>query len=220
MCCTTAPQPSQAPFSAASQRALAAQIHRLWLARCLLGRDRGAKLTLFPLCKGINERAQGQNLWLPRLNKGTKSSANQTLLNLMVSGHWSKTWGNILYFQQSSLHYVAMSPVLTGINDLSAWQSGLGSQPAPSGKRQSVGWDLLLTTLLLLLSAGSAYYDNVRPLAYPDSDAVLICFDISRPETLDSVLKKVSALQLARWVPAAARGAAPGSPLPEAVTRA
>lgn len=41
------------------------------------------------------------------------------------------------------------------------------------------------------LSAGSSYYDNVRPLAYPDSDAVLICFDISRPETLDSVIKKV-----------------------------
>uniref|UniRef100_A0A9L0TD98 Rho family GTPase 2 n=1 Tax=Equus caballus TaxID=9796 RepID=A0A9L0TD98_HORSE len=39
-------------------------------------------------------------------------------------------------------------------------------------------------------SDGSSYYDNVRPLAYPDSDAVLICFDISRPETLDSVLKK------------------------------
>ncbi|NXP56040.1 RND2 protein, partial [Heliornis fulica] len=39
-------------------------------------------------------------------------------------------------------------------------------------------------------SSCSAYYDNVRPLAYPDSDAVLICFDISRPETLDSVLKK------------------------------
>ena len=42
--------------------------------------------------------------------------------------------------------------------------------------------------------AGSSYYDNVRPLAYPDADAVLICFDISRPETLNSVLKKVSAL--------------------------
>ncbi|KAK2106902.1 Rho- GTP-binding protein RhoN [Saguinus oedipus] len=39
-------------------------------------------------------------------------------------------------------------------------------------------------------TAGSSYCDNVRPLAYPDSDAVLICFDISRPETLDSVLKK------------------------------
>ncbi|KAF2985026.1 hypothetical protein EK904_012625 [Melospiza melodia maxima] len=34
----------------------------------------------------------------------------------------------------------------------------------------------------------SPYYDNVRPLSYPDSDAVLICFDISRPETLDSML--------------------------------
>ena len=42
-------------------------------------------------------------------------------------------------------------------------------------------------------TSGSPYYDNVRPLSYPDSDAVLICFDISRPETLDSVLKKVSA---------------------------
>ncbi|RVE59462.1 hypothetical protein OJAV_G00188810 [Oryzias javanicus] len=39
-------------------------------------------------------------------------------------------------------------------------------------------------------TSGSTYYDNVRPLAYPDSDAVLICFDISRPETLESVLKK------------------------------
>ncbi|RXM32829.1 Rho-related GTP-binding protein RhoN [Acipenser ruthenus] len=39
-------------------------------------------------------------------------------------------------------------------------------------------------------TSGSPYYDNVRPLAYPDSDAVLICFDVSRPETLDSVLKK------------------------------
>ncbi|TKC40265.1 hypothetical protein EI555_006693, partial [Monodon monoceros] len=35
-------------------------------------------------------------------------------------------------------------------------------------------------------TSGSPYYDNVRPLSYPDSDAVLICFDISRPETLDS----------------------------------
>ncbi|XP_051550618.1 rho-related GTP-binding protein RhoE-like [Myxocyprinus asiaticus] len=39
-------------------------------------------------------------------------------------------------------------------------------------------------------TSGSPYYDNVRPLSYPDSDAVIICFDISRPETLDSVLKK------------------------------
>lgn len=48
------------------------------------------------------------------------------------------------------------------------------------------------------VSTGSSYYDNVRPLAYPDSDAVLVCFDISRPETLDSVIKKVSVLFLFR----------------------
>ncbi|XP_019902513.1 rho-related GTP-binding protein RhoN isoform X1 [Esox lucius] len=44
-------------------------------------------------------------------------------------------------------------------------------------------------------TSGSSYYDNVRPLAYPDADAVLICFDISRPETLDSVLKKSETLR-------------------------
>ncbi|KQK81725.1 Rho-related GTP-binding protein RhoE [Amazona aestiva] len=47
-----------------------------------------------------------------------------------------------------------------------------------------------MTVLKEKSSARSPYYDNVRPLSYPDSDAVLICFDISRPETLDSVLKK------------------------------
>lgn len=46
------------------------------------------------------------------------------------------------------------------------------------------------TELNMWDTSGSSYYDNVRPLAYPDSDAVLICFDISRPDTLDSVLKK------------------------------
>ncbi|NWZ09345.1 RND3 protein, partial [Agelaius phoeniceus] len=47
-------------------------------------------------------------------------------------------------------------------------------------------------------TSGSPYYDNVRPLSYPDSDAVLICFDISRPETLDSVLKKATFQQLTK----------------------
>ncbi|NP_001080385.1 Rho family GTPase 1 L homeolog [Xenopus laevis] len=39
-------------------------------------------------------------------------------------------------------------------------------------------------------TSGSPYYDNVRPLCYSDSDAVLLCFDISRPESLDSAMKK------------------------------
>ncbi|CAB1336762.1 unnamed protein product [Coregonus sp. 'balchen'] len=36
----------------------------------------------------------------------------------------------------------------------------------------------------------SPYYDNVRPLCYSDSDAVLLCFDISRPDIFDCGLKK------------------------------
>ncbi|XP_062259130.1 rho-related GTP-binding protein RhoE-like [Platichthys flesus] len=50
--------------------------------------------------------------------------------------------------------------------------------------------DLQRVELRLWDTSGSSYYDNVRPLSYPDADAVLICFDISRPETLDNVLKK------------------------------
>lgn len=44
---------------------------------------------------------------------------------------------------------------------------------------------------LCCVPPGSPYYDNVRPLCYSDSDAVLLCFDISRPDTVDSALKKV-----------------------------
>ncbi|KAI5095635.1 Rho family GTPase 1 like, partial [Silurus meridionalis] len=40
------------------------------------------------------------------------------------------------------------------------------------------------------LVSGSPYYDNVRPLCYSDSDAVLLCFDVSRPDTVESGLKK------------------------------
>ncbi|CAL8367514.1 unnamed protein product [Lota lota] len=39
-------------------------------------------------------------------------------------------------------------------------------------------------------TSGSPYYDNVRPLCYSGSDAVLLCFDTSRPDSVDSSLKK------------------------------
>lgn len=61
----------------------------------------------------------------------------------------------------------------------------------PSRKRCS-----RLRVFSVFSPTGSTYYDNVRPLAYPDADAVLICFDVSRPETLDSVTKKVSSTSL------------------------
>ncbi|NWS19026.1 RND3 protein, partial [Pachyramphus minor] len=61
-------------------------------------------------------------------------------------------------------------------------QASQGSGRRKTSSSESAPWS----------SHWSPYYDNVRPLSYPDSDAVLICFDISRPETLDSVLKKAS----------------------------
>lgn len=51
-------------------------------------------------------------------------------------------------------------------------------------------------TFLFSFPTGSPYYDNVRPLCYSDSDAVLLCFDVSRPETMDSALKKVRSVHL------------------------
>ncbi|NWW34893.1 RND1 protein, partial [Panurus biarmicus] len=48
-------------------------------------------------------------------------------------------------------------------------------------------------------TSGSPYYDNVRPLCYSDSDAVLLCFDVSRPETLDSATKKQLCALTPQW---------------------
>lgn len=58
----------------------------------------------------------------------------------------------------------------------------------PGGGLGPLGGCCAITPSLL---PGSPYYDNVRPLCYSDSDAVLLCFDVSRPETLDSASKKV-----------------------------
>jgi Ras family protein A len=40
-------------------------------------------------------------------------------------------------------------------------------------------------------TAGQEDYDRVRPLSYPDSHAVVICFGIDSPDTLDVVQEKV-----------------------------
>ncbi|XP_033109103.1 ras-like GTP-binding protein rhoA [Anneissia japonica] len=39
-------------------------------------------------------------------------------------------------------------------------------------------------------TSGKHEYDNVRHLAYPDTTAAIICYDISRPDTLKSVIEK------------------------------
>jgi small GTP-binding protein len=42
-------------------------------------------------------------------------------------------------------------------------------------------------------TAGQEDYDRLRPLSYPQTDVVLVCFDVTRPSSLDNVSSK--------WVP-------------------
>lgn len=39
---------------------------------------------------------------------------------------------------------------------------------------------------------GQEDYDRLRPLAYPDTHVVLICFSVDIPDSLDNVKEKVS----------------------------
>ncbi|KAH8824492.1 small GTPase Cdc42 [Flagelloscypha sp. PMI_526] len=39
-------------------------------------------------------------------------------------------------------------------------------------------------------TAGNADYDRLRPLSYPSTDVVLICFSISEPSSLENVAEK------------------------------
>ncbi|KOS18627.1 GTP-binding protein rhoA [Escovopsis weberi] len=44
--------------------------------------------------------------------------------------------------------------------------------------------------LALWDTAGQEDYDRLRPLSYPDSHVILICFAIDSPDSLDNVLEK------------------------------
>lgn len=44
--------------------------------------------------------------------------------------------------------------------------------------------------LALWDTAGQEDYDRLRPLSYPDSNVILICFSIDLPDTLDNVQEK------------------------------
>jgi small GTP-binding protein len=48
--------------------------------------------------------------------------------------------------------------------------------------------------LALWDTAGQEDYDRLRPLSYPDSHVILICFAIDSPDSLDNVQEKVSHL--------------------------
>ena len=48
--------------------------------------------------------------------------------------------------------------------------------------------------LALWDTAGQEDYDRLRPLSYPDSHVILICFAIDSPDSLDNVQEKVCKL--------------------------
>jgi len=45
--------------------------------------------------------------------------------------------------------------------------------------------------LALWDTAGQEDYDRLRPLSYPDSHVILICFAVDSPDSLDNVTEKV-----------------------------
>lgn len=48
--------------------------------------------------------------------------------------------------------------------------------------------------LALWDTAGQEDYDRLRPLSYPDSHVILICFAIDSPDSLDNVQEKVGSI--------------------------
>ena len=51
--------------------------------------------------------------------------------------------------------------------------------------------------LALWDTAGQEDYDRLRPLSYPDSHVILICFAVDSPDSLDNVQEKVRRIS---WV--------------------
>ena len=44
--------------------------------------------------------------------------------------------------------------------------------------------------LALWDTAGQEDYDRLRPLSYPDTDVILMCFSIDNPDSLENITEK------------------------------
>jgi Ras family protein A len=53
--------------------------------------------------------------------------------------------------------------------------------------------------LALWDTAGQEDYDRLRPLSYPDTDVLLICYSIIEPDTLENVPEKVGTLSAPQY---------------------
>lgn len=45
---------------------------------------------------------------------------------------------------------------------------------------------------IILFILGQEDYDRLRPLSYPESHVILICFSIGSPDSLENVMEKAS----------------------------
>ena len=66
-----------------------------------------------------------------------------------------------------------------------------GSAPVFENYVADVEVDGKHVELALWDTAGQEDYDRLRPLSYPDSHVILICFAVDSPDSLDNVQEKV-----------------------------
>lgn len=50
---------------------------------------------------------------------------------------------------------------------------------------------LSMLTRFIVVYLGQEDYDRLRPLSYPDSHVIMICFAVDSPDSLDNVQEKV-----------------------------
>jgi len=50
-------------------------------------------------------------------------------------------------------------------------------------------WISLLINCISII-AGQEDYDRLRPLSYPDTDVILMCFSVDSPDSLENIPEK------------------------------
>uniref|UniRef100_T1H0F4 Uncharacterized protein n=1 Tax=Megaselia scalaris TaxID=36166 RepID=T1H0F4_MEGSC len=48
----------------------------------------------------------------------------------------------------------------------------------------------IIVELALWDTAGQEDYDRLRPLSYPDTDVILMCFSVDSPDSLENIPEK------------------------------
>lgn len=70
------------------------------------------------------------------------------------------------------MHSIQLKPLMTGMNSCLIWSFFFQVELAL--------WD----------TAGQEDYDRLRPLSYPDTDVILMCFSVDSPDSLENIPEK------------------------------